>query len=375
AGHIRRSDRMQSCPTQFDHSSANGDSLPLEIDAEHSGQHHWDSMGRSPTQIGFAGVAAEWLGDDLTALRRHQRMRISSVFDTTPAVGTLGAKRLEAEHCRGLYRLLDSPLVDAVVVGNPGWMGWHPVLQSVKRGLPTLFVVSRLTEEAFFDPQLPEQVRLEVAIAYARGSGGGFLMPGLPLRWLPVTIRVRELTATALGAIEHLEVDAPGTPLRSRNVAELLDWALSVVQSAPASLKTRETEAGVELLLACRRRTSGNEAVTIALRGLRRSGRSEVISSELNFAAHGHCRHGEFTLTAPHQIQHTVDRSMSQESLCTDRSGFDIMLDLFGRRLVGGVVPVPDFADMLRARNLVIAAHHSLARDAHVVLSDEGHAV
>ncbi|MCA9087876.1 MAG: hypothetical protein KDA90_04485 [Planctomycetaceae bacterium] len=329
-------------------------------------------MSRRPVQVGFAGVSAEWLDDELATLQRQQRMRVSAVFDPTPAVGALGAQRLGATHCRGFLQLLRSSSVDALVVANPGWMGWHTVLQAVRLGLPTLFVASRLDDEAFFDVQLPDTIRLETAVSYARGTGGGFLMPGLPLRWLPVTIRVRELTATALGAIEQLEVDAPGLALRSRSLAELVDWSLSIVQSAPASVQVHTTAAGMEMVLQCRRRRSNGESVSVVLRGLRQHRSGDVAEADVQFEAHGACRHGDFQLAAPFQIRHSIGRTAVDEKLNADRSSYDIMLDLFGRRLVGGLVPVPDFVDLLRARNLVVSAIQSLDHKEPIPVSEEG---
>ena len=312
-------------------------------------------MKNYPVQVGFAGVASEWL-EELPTLTRQQRMRVSAVFDPQPSAAIAGAQSLQATHIKGFVQLLDSQLVDAVIIGNPAWLGWHAVLQCLRRGLPTLLVVSRLDEETFFDDQLPEPVQLQEAMSYARADNG-FLMPGLPLRWLPVTIRVRELTATALGAIESLQVTAQEAPLQSRVLAELLDWSLSVVQSAPESIQVQRVDDRLEVVLSCRRHRVDGRPVEVRIRNVI-PGSGCAKSSD--FDALGYCRHGEFKLTSPTTISHRAERSPVQECLQADRSTFDVMLDLFGRRLVGGVVPVPDFADVLRARNLVLTAVSSL---------------
>ncbi len=323
-------------------------------------------MKHYPVQVGFAGVAAEWL-EELPTLQRQLRMRISAVYDATPALGAQGAERFQAAHLKGFLQLLNSPLVDAVVVANAGWLGWHAVLQCLKRGLPTLVVLSRIEQAAFFDTQLPELIRLEEALSYAR-SDHGFLMPGLPLRWLPATIRVRELTATTLGAIEKLQVTTQDLPLRSRELAEVLDWCLSVVQSVPERIQVLPLESGWELVLACRRRQRDAQPVEIHVLG---AGDRTGAHSSLRFRAQAQCRHGTFQFESPAIITHTADRAPVEEHLTADRSAYDVMLDLFGRRLVGGVVPVPDFSDVLRVRNLILSAQ--LSQDQHEAIAVNEH--
>ena len=126
------------------------------------------------------------------------------------------------------------------------------------------------------------------------------------------------------------------------------------------------------MVLQCRRRRSNGESVSVVLRGLRQHRSGDVAEADVQFEAHGACRHGDFQLAAPFQIRHSIGRTAVDEKLNADRSSYDIMLDLFGRRLVGGLVPVPDFVDLLRARNLVVAAIQSLDHKEPIPVSEEG---
>ena len=47
------------------------------------------------------------------------------------------------------------------------------------------------------------------------------------------------------------------------------------------------------------------------------------------------------------------DRPMESEKLTSDRSEHDIMLDLFCRRVAGGLIPVPDFFDVSHALRMI----------------------
>lgn len=335
-------------------------------------------MTRRPVPVGFAGIAPEWL-QDLPTLQRQQRMRIAAVHDAAPLQALEGAARWEAIRIPSFFGLLESPLVDAIVIGNAGWLGWHAARFCVEQGIATLLVISRLNDQVFFDPQLPGRVQLELAMSFARGRAG-LLMPGFPLRWQPVTVRARELTATSLGAVESLQVQAPGLPLKSRQLAELIDWCLYLVQSPPSQLILHAAPADgalSSLRIECRRPQKDGSPVSIQIdgimAGLEHSGTAPQTSDLVPlFQARGRCRDGEFQLASPDRIRFAHGHGNVDEHLTSDRSAFDVMLDLFGRRLVGGLVPIPDLSDVLKARNLVLAAVQSAEQQVQLSLSEDG---
>jgi len=62
---------------------------------------------------------------------------------------------------------------------------------------------------------------------------------------------------------------------------------------------------------------------------------------------------GDTTITWEHEgVQHT-------ESLSSDRPEIEVMLDHFCRRVVGGLIPVPNIEDVQRALSIVQAANES----------------
>ena len=58
-------------------------------------------------------------------------------------------------------------------------------------------------------------------------------------------------------------------------------------------------------------------------------------------------------------LEWSIGPRLEHESLVSDRAAADVMYDLFGRRLVGGIVPVPDLADLIRAQRILAAAEVS----------------
>jgi len=62
------------------------------------------------------------------------------------------------------------------------------------------------------------------------------------------------------------------------------------------------------------------------------------------------CANGEAQLEPPFGIVWQVNGTKVAESLTSDRPEYEVMLDHFSRRVLGGLIPVPTLDDLLRAR-------------------------
>jgi hypothetical protein len=82
--------------------------------------------------------------------------------------------------------------------------------------------------------------------------------------------------------------------------------------------------------------------------------------------AHGKCRSGKLRLAGDDSIDWESAGRSASECLNTDRSANAVMLDLFGRRIVQGLVPVPDMTDLLRAHEIQAALQQSRTSDAEI---------
>ena len=79
-------------------------------------------------------------------------------------------------------------------------------------------------------------------------------------------------------------------------------------------------------------------------------------SSVLELHAHVQCLKGSAWLTNPDQVKWESADESKTESLASDRPDVEVMLDLFTRRVVGGLIPVPTLEDLLRAHQLIETA-------------------
>ena len=118
------------------------------------------------------------------------RIRVVAVYDHVARRAEVEAGQLGCWAAPGLTALMDRPDVDAVSILAPQWFGLHAALLAADRGKP-IYCGLPLAGE-------PEAIATLAAAAGAAGDAFLFV-PELARRSYPITTRLRELLATALG--------------------------------------------------------------------------------------------------------------------------------------------------------------------------------
>lgn len=316
-------------------------------------------------RIGVIGLEDFTADAGLAGLQAQPRLRVSAIWNPSHESTRRAAELLQAHASRSIDSMLARSDVEGLVVLSPGWTGWHSFHFAAAHRVPALLLSSRLADRLFFQEQAVTRLVRESHEANV------LLMPGLLMRWTPATIRLRELTATSLGAIESLSVSGETLSLHSRYLADLVDWCCNVIQSAPLSICARHVGDGhglsrLSVRLTFRRRRSNGEPVQAEVQ--LRLGLSPVAHAP-HLTATAECRHGSCRIRGDRQIESSWEHHTRPETLNTDRSEVDVALDLFGRRIVGGVVPVPDLGDVQRSLQLVHSVVKSLDEDREIPLT------
>ena len=253
-----------------------------------------------PIAVGLVGVAGAGIAWDALADLAGGRVRVTAIYDTV----RLKAKRAVAAATRppavvgSVTKLAEVPGLRAAVVTDPGWSGLWAARNLCEHELPVLWLAEW---PACWD---------------FRGAANDLLIPGLRLRYLPATIRLRERIATDLGAVQSVHVESDGPTW------EAIDWAAWVSASRPVRGTMRRADG---ILVPLR---SGVDATIV--RGERLTA---VVECE-----NGVARMDRETLA----VEGTVDAK------AVGRPAVAGLLDLFCRRTVGGLVPVPS-VDEVRA--------------------------
>ncbi|SFI65265.1 Gfo/Idh/MocA family oxidoreductase [Planctomicrobium piriforme] len=288
-------------------------------------------MAVSEVKLGLIGTGAGTTGSVSDALKRQPRLRLIEVYDACIAAAQTEAQQLEAAYSPSLDGLLRR--TSGVIVANVKWMGAEPLVRAAGLQRPALIlapVFCRFTQV--------ELRRLQHFAELTRT----LMMPELTYRWARSTLRLRELTATKLQGIEQMEIVCRCEP-DSNEELMIYDWCSNVVQSE--CLQVRANSTGGEVRLQYRRLQQSGNPVSIFLR----FEKSDPLPAFPILDAQITCRTGSVRISGEVDLSWQITGNEQSECLRSDRTPGDLMYDLFGRRLVGGVVPVPDVTDLIRA--------------------------
>ena len=337
--------------------------------------------------VGIIGVDQEWerYRPALSKLRRP--LRVQAVYDPVRARAERAAERLQAHVVTGLQALAKRSDVQAILLFNADWMS-HELLQLLLAQNKPVFV-----NPWFF--ATPETYR---ALYDQAAETGLPVMPTMWRRFAPATMRLRELIATELGPPQSIRCDTTWNESRSActECEELVGWldycrmlfrvyptsltqqsenneTLRIVTSFGTGNDTRQAILTIRLprdvAVAEATSTDGPTSriarVSNQIRNWSLNETNPHIISTPNDLAEIHiaCENGSATVLSRTKLAwqsgtnvESPNESSSDvhtESLTSERPEHEVMLDLFCRRVVGGLIPVADFNDIYQASRLL----------------------
>lgn len=304
--------------------------------------------------IGLVGLGLDWEACYKPVLiRLRSRLRVRAVHTHVATRCEPVAAELDCRPALSLTSLIERPDLKAIVVLDPGWCGVVPVELALERGKPVFFANAGGLPRDWI-PRLAEH----------SARTGVMLMPDLRFRYLPSTIRLRELIATRIGRPLQLEArwlagsgeGRPGGRLDARGV-EVLDWFHALAGTAPVRMLRVEggrSDGEVEFA----RPAKGGEPTRGRLVSepcdapegdpSSRFGSGAARPVELTIR----CERGSARIAQPTEIEWrsgAEGEAACRESLTGEREDLELMLDHFARRVAGGLVPVPTFEDLEQA--------------------------
>ena len=294
--------------------------------------------------LGIVGGGPLWEARYRAAVLALTRGRVAAVFATQPGDAEALATETGGQLFHSLRKMIQQPGVKALLILESGWSREWAIELATARQMP-VFVASPM------DEALP---RVAHSLADQEAEGA-VIMPGALLRATPTSLRLRELVATKLGPIQHMAVDLMGTAgAGDPIVIEVIDWCRSLLNSAAQQIHRTVQPEGEMLIISCGRRSSTTPLVRTEIR---LPGRQLLETPPPSPATvfpqvHAQCEHGEADIRSETNIRWKTSSESGDESLEADRPAEQVLLDLFLRRVVGGVVPVPSWAELDEACRL-----------------------
>lgn len=328
-------------------------------------------------KLGVIGLGPVWESYRAAMTQLRHPLQVTAVFDPRPLVAAQAAKDLRATACLGIKALADRPNVQAVLLMDPGWVG-----------AAAIDLLSQCHKPVFIAPWLPCDLASAEHWYVATEQQGVTLMPAMWRRFLPVTIRLKELLATELGEPHEIRLPLELDPAsRAVDTAEAVvgwfdfvwylvrreprfefvsahgdEWSILFPPRQPHPVEGASSSA----TRSCQWRIQWQPGqAPDALRQRLADGALPAagVCNRLNFESaplprvHLVCERGTATMIDRTTLQwQRHDGEVSTEQLTSDRPERLIMLDHFSRRAVGGLIPVADFNDIARMLRLIQVA-------------------
>ncbi len=275
--------------------------------------------------IGLIGLGSNWEAEWRPAFQQQSRLVVSAFYDPVQQRGERAAEDFDWNFMSSVRRLWETPKLKGVVALDPAWLGRWVIEECDSRRIP-LFVATADLGLA------------QAAESQAAASGESLILPTMPFRYSAMSMRIRELTATRLGVIREGRVEVMAAE-RSRleAVAEAIDWCRFVVQSSVASVTPVEDAAGARVEF---RKDVDGRPVTIELCWSDGGNGKGALAAELV------CREGVLIATGEQRVRWKAGAEEADEELTGERTSAAIQLDLFARRLAGGLIPVASLEDV-----------------------------
>jgi predicted dehydrogenase len=306
-----------------------------------------EKITRPQIAVALVGVGPTWDQHYRDAVcQMSSKLCVRAVCDAVHARAAAVAEEFRAEMILSPWQLAQRSDLKAWLIIDPGWFGTYPAEVAVRFGRAALFVNS-------FAADLSRLARL-----YGQGiERGETLMAAFPQRFAPATTRMRELIATKLGPVRKIEVRVPAPSSRPadlitclcENQAEyigLFDWCACLIQRPIRSVHWNFGQPGCILRLdsVAQFEPAGVLGPSAEIMPFH-AATEKLQECERRIV----CERGSATIVNSQRIVWKTESEQADESLVNERSPFEIVIDQFCRRALGGLVPVPTLSDALRA--------------------------
>lgn len=311
-------------------------------------------MPVAQVNVGLIGLGSWWDMRFRPVLQSlESKLKVVAVCDNVLSKADQAARDLKAKSVAGISTLVNRPDIQALLVLDAGWQAGSLLPFVCELRKPVLWAARSFLSSA------------ELLTLHQRANAiGQTVMPMFLNRYTPSSNRLQELLATQLGRPRRIEVlvsqaSRQAVPFAtSRDLAgpneppldpllEWTDWCCYLLRESLAERAVQSDGQRVSLRFSSASKSADPNFHTadISFR-TDRLDTSELLPDVVLVT----CDHGSARLTSPTAIEWTIDGTTHSESLTTERSETEVVLDHFCRRVIGGLIPVPDLTDLCRAQ-------------------------
>lgn len=318
--------------------------------------------------VGVIGLGETWSQHYQAAIESlNTRIALRAVYDPVfVKAQSVASSRKNCTAMTGLLALARRPDINALLILDSSWYE-HYALELVSQEQKPVFVCS----ESGFDSTEGLQRLHRQAV-----DVGQDIVPQLTTRYTPSSVRLQELMATQLGRPRLIrikqtvptQVDLADTEQDLTFLSGTFDWCCHISRASVGQIRSQvssQSGHGARLqhmltLLVDYDTTRADHRLPKIQIELNEDHAQTPSSNELTIVKEIHCERGQAIIRSDRSISWEVDSGRVDETLTAERTSAEVMLDLFCRRVAGGLVPIGSLADVWRGLAMATAASQSI---------------
>jgi predicted dehydrogenase len=342
-------------------------------------------------RVGLIGLGDLWQSRHRPALMAlSDRFDVRAICCEVAEKSKLAAKEFDAIPMDGFRAMVERDDIDAVLALSPDWYGPLPILAACEAGKA---VYSSAALDVSEGQALEIRQRIE--------KSGVAFMAELPRRHAPATVRLKELIATRLGpprllfCHERMPMESQSNSLRRgeycplawRHLMELVDWCRYLVNDDPESVISAIHEQHdeqtdlfyqmVSLQFPPRDQPNNNGDVSsgcppqaqLSVGHYIPQRWKDALSFKRPASVQVCCENGMAFIDLPSSLIWFDDGGQHTESLESERSVGEQMLDRFHRAVTSFIRKTTDPEDAYRAMKIVVNANESAKTGRRIKIS------
>lgn len=308
-----------------------------------------ENSRRDRVGLGLIGLGPSWeqIYRD-TLVRLQNRLKVRLVYDPVEGRARSIASELGAEVATSLRQIVFRQSLQGLLVLDPGWCGTGVMALAAHSGKPIYLA----------RPVLRDSSTLRTVLHSVPAHPGNHqltrddqLMPELGLRYTPASCRLRELIATKLGQPRSITVDCDLT-CSLEETAAVVDWCIHLMGHVSAisanAVRTEGVLTRIELTFSTSGSSQSSAPATPRIATLRHGSTSCGVA-HVNIE----CERGQASILNRTQMEWRTATESATESLADERTEFEILIDQFCRRALGGLNPVGRLSELVNAIDIV----------------------
>ena len=315
-----------------------------------------DRMAKNVIEIGMLGIPDVENDPVVRALQAQQRMRLSAAFSPVYAIVEAFSRRNQVSPFGSLRSLVEHPRIQGLI-WNERFTGIDQVRWALGTEPKPILVRSQFWELCSMESLV--QIRNHAAAEHV------VVLVELLHRWTPTTLRLRELIATEMGPIHEICLTIR-SGIDHASLVQFIDWIRMLLALREVSVVPQHDNQTINMEFARQNGSIARCRLNLQSDSQLKSLSTTSVSSISQII----CEGGTVEITSENDLKWRTSSGWIVEHLASDRSATDVMLDLFGRRIAGGIVPVPDINELLRSERLVAAIRNAQATGNSICFDD-----